>query len=84
MRLLPIRWCKDQGISLHDAGTAAAIQKKFAVGSVIQEKGLVCIPTAEVAPQKRQHAVFWLDFCAQNAAVVGESHEATELFQLTG
>ena len=44
------------------------VEKGLFVGAVVEEKTFVVIAGAEVAPQKGQNLVFWLDFAAQDAA----------------
>ena len=48
------------------------------VGPVIEEKGILGIPGAEMAAQQGQDAVFRFDLPAQDAAQIGKAHKALE------
>ena len=51
-----------------DDRLAGDMEQGLFVGAVVEEKAFVVIAGAEVAPQKGQNLVFWLDFAAQDAA----------------
>ena len=70
--------CQGQGIQRPDVGSAVPAQKDFLMGAVVEEKVLILIAGAEVAPQQREHTVLRFDLRSQDAAVVREADEALQ------
>lgn len=61
---------------------AACMKQRFAMGPVIQEKGVIRIAGAKVAPQQGKHPVLGLDLSAQNAAQIGKAGKSLEQVRL--
>jgi len=59
-----------------DDGLASGVEQRLVVGAVINEKSLVLIAGAEVAPQNGEDPVFRFDLAAQDAAQLGEAEKA--------
>jgi len=74
---------RTKGIRRQNAGVAIGIDQHLTVGAVIDKKGFIGIPVAEMTPQQRKNAVFGLNFRAQHTAVIRKSHKSAQLFQLT-
>ena len=72
---------KLQTVYLHNAGVTLGIDQQFLMSAVIDEEGFACIACAEMIAQQRKHAVFRLNLCTQNAAIVGKTDEATQFLK---
>ena len=58
------------------------MQEGLVMGPVVEEKGILGIPGAEMAAQQGQDAVFRFDLPAQDAAQIGKAHKALENMDL--
>ena len=83
MKLLRAGQLQRQAFHRDDAALALGVQQQLPVGAVVQEEGLPGHAAAEVVGQQREHPVLWLDLAAQDAVVIGKTHEAPEFFQFT-
>ena len=61
---------------IRDSGLAGGVKQRLVVGAVINEKFLVLIAGAEVAPQNGEDPVFRFDLTAEDAAQLGEAEKA--------
>ena len=48
----------------HNAGTSLGIEQQFLMVTVVNEEGLIGVPTAEMMAQQREYPVFGLNFRA--------------------
>ena len=57
-------------------GLASGVEQRLVVGAVINEKLLILVAGAEVAPQNGEDPVFRFDLTAEDAAQLGEAEKA--------
>ena len=71
-----IRWRHLKVRQRANDGLASGVKQSLVVGAVVNEKLLVLIAGAEVAPQNGEDPIFRFDLASQNAAQIGEAEKA--------
>ena len=71
-----IRWRHLKVRQRANDGLASGVKQSLVVGAVVNEKLLVLIAGAEVAPQNGEDPIFRFDLASQNAAQLGEAEKA--------
>ena len=71
-----VGFCHFEVLQRCNHGFSLGVQQDFSVCAVINKERFVIVPGAEMPPQKGEYSVFRFDLAAQNAAEIGETHEA--------